>query len=208
MTDEAVPKVTVIKRRAERFTGDRLRALKTAEEVAPAVRLTPERIRYYADANLCPHYRVEKEPLFDEGELLAWVAHNLLHHHDGTRDMRVTVLGGFEKPNRDELPPEIRLMADTLREIPTRHSPGVYFLCHMGSVVYVGQSTRPMSRIVQHELAGKVFDSVYFLACTENELDMVESMMIHALRPPLNGCNEATGEMVAPIPRSALKERA
>ena len=30
-------------------------------------------------------------------------------------------------------------------------------------------------------------------------------MMIHALRPPLNGRNETTGEMVAPIARTSLK---
>lgn len=206
MTTDA-PKIKVLRRRSEGFTAERLRSLKTAEEVASAVRLKPDRIRYYADANLCPHYRIDGEPLFDEGELQAWVAHNLLHHHDGTRDMRVTVLGTFDRPHPDQIPPELRLMAKTLREIPTEHSPGVYFLCHAGAVVYVGQSTKPMQRVIQHQLAGKTFDAVYFLACPQDELDWLESSFIHALQPPLNGC-DSSGEMVAPIPRHRLKERA
>lgn len=208
MTEITAPKITVLKRRTEGFTAERLRSLKTAEEVAPFARIKADRILHYANSNLCPHYRVDGEILFDETELQVWVAHNLLHHFDGTRDMRLTVLGSFPPPAVADLPHELRLMAKTIREIPTEFSPGVYFLCHSGLVVYVGQSTKPMQRVVQHQLSGKTFDSVYFLACPKDELDWLESSFIHALRPALNAVLDSSGEMAAPIPRHRLKERA
>ena len=206
MPEQQPPQVRVIRRRTEGFSGDRLRALKTAEEAAPAVHLKPDRLRHYADANLCPHYRMDGEPLFDVAEVAEWAARNLLHHLDGTRDMRLTILGSFPPPHVADLPHELRLLAKTIREIPTEFAPGVYFLCHAGAVVYVGQSTKPMQRVIQHQLAGKTFDAVYFLACPEDELDWLESSFIHALQPPLNG-RDPTGEMVAPIPRHRLKDR-
>ena len=206
MTEQIAPQVKVLRRRAEGFSGERLRSLKTAEDAAPAVHLKAERLRHYADANLCPHYRMDGEPLFDVAEVAEWAARNLLHHLDGARDMRLTVLGSFPPPAVSDLPHELRMLAKTIREIPTEFAPGVYFLCHSGQVVYVGQSTKPMQRVIQHQTSGKAFDAVYFLACPEDELDWLESSFIHALQPPLNG-RDPSGEMIAPIPRHRLKER-
>lgn len=62
---------------------------------------------------------------------------------------------------------------------------GVYFLVHRGHVVYVGQSVNIVSRIAAH--TDKRFDAVAYLPCSRDQLDVIESMYIHMLRPALNG---------------------
>jgi hypothetical protein len=73
---------------------------------------------------------------------------------------------------------------------------GVYFLIKAGRVVYVGQSVNVYGRIYQH-LVGKDFDSFAYVPCETESLDILESLYIHVLRPPLNG--EQCGAPVAPI---------
>lgn len=73
---------------------------------------------------------------------------------------------------------------------------GVYFLIHRGVVVYVGQSVNVHARILQHR-AQKEFDRFGFVACDESALDLLESIYIHVLRPPLNG--EQAGTPCAPL---------
>ena len=63
---------------------------------------------------------------------------------------------------------------------------GVYFLIKNEEIVYVGQSINVHSRITQH-LASKDFDSVSFIACEKEHLDLLESMYILAFSPKLNG---------------------
>ena len=69
-------------------------------------------------------------------------------------------------------------------EIPTYS--GVYFLVSMGAVVYVGQSTNVNVRIASH-ISTKVFDSVAWVPCNADKLDILESLYIHCLRPKFNG---------------------
>ena len=69
-------------------------------------------------------------------------------------------------------------------ELPVKS--GVYFLINKGKVVYVGQSGTVMARVVQH-MGLKDFDSFAYIACEANMLDVMESLYIHVLRPPLNG---------------------
>ena len=73
------------------------------------------------------------------------------------------------------------------RKIPTIPSCGVYFLICGDRVVYVGQSVRVAVRLEDHRKAGKVFDSFQVIACSEDRLDVVESLYIHTLMPSLNG---------------------
>lgn len=74
---------------------------------------------------------------------------------------------------------------------------GIYFLLKKGRVVYVGQSVNVFGRIAQHSNS-KNFDSIAWVACEKSNLDKLESLYIHTLRPPLNGVM-ANGANVAPL---------
>lgn len=63
---------------------------------------------------------------------------------------------------------------------------GVYFLVKDWHVVYVGQSVNVLSRVAQH-LGHKDFDKFAYLPCKPEELDLIESLYIHTLRPEQNG---------------------
>ena len=67
---------------------------------------------------------------------------------------------------------------------PWQQFTGVYFLIDNGKIVYVGQSVNVYSRIAAH--TQKKFDSFAVLPCEKIELDALESLYIHVLRPPLN----------------------
>ncbi len=62
---------------------------------------------------------------------------------------------------------------------------GVYFLVKDEKVIYVGQSVNVASRITAHGWMG--FDRVAFIPCEPHQLNMLESLYIHALRPTNNG---------------------
>lgn len=64
---------------------------------------------------------------------------------------------------------------------------GVYFLVKDNEIAYIGQSINIASRITQHR--DKDFDSVSYVACHKNELDILESLYILAYQPILNGSN-------------------
>lgn len=78
---------------------------------------------------------------------------------------------------------------------------GVYFLVKGGKVVYVGQSVSVYSRIASH--GSKDFDSVAFVHCPREQLDLLESLYIHFLAPDQNG-NHPCGGKQAPIPLNKL----
>lgn len=73
---------------------------------------------------------------------------------------------------------------------------GVYFLLQGNKVVYVGQSVNVHSRITGH-MSSKEFDRFAYVKCDKAALDVLESLYIHALRPPLNG--EQNGVPSAPL---------
>ena len=79
---------------------------------------------------------------------------------------------------------------------------GVYFLIQSQRVVYVGQSVNVFSRILNHQ-AGKDFDSFAYIPCSPDILDRLESLYIHTLRPPLNGCAQ-DGTISAPLSLAEL----
>ena len=63
---------------------------------------------------------------------------------------------------------------------------GIYFLIKGMKVVYVGQSRSVFSRVSDH-LKTKDFDGFSYIECHESILDILESLYIHVLSPPLNG---------------------
>lgn len=74
---------------------------------------------------------------------------------------------------------------------------GVYFLVKGDRVVYVGQSTNLSMRIASHATT-KDFDSVAYVPCLREDLDLVESLYIHVLRPCENGTH-ISGLPMAPM---------
>lgn len=74
---------------------------------------------------------------------------------------------------------------------------GVYFLVKGASVVYVGQSTNVHSRVHAHS-AYMDFDGIAYIKCSKENLNKLESLYIHMLRPRLNG-EHPSGMKMAPI---------
>lgn len=83
---------------------------------------------------------------------------------------------------------DVLLKADEIvkASLPFKKICGVYFLIKDGSVVYVGQSVDIFSRLGSHENFLS-FDSYAFIECVKCQLDLIESLYIHTLSPPLNG---------------------
>ena len=81
------------------------------------------------------------------------------------------------------------------------HEPvaGVYFLIRDGDIAYVGQSNNVFDRSFSHERA----DAWSFIRCRPDQLDALESLYIHALRPRDNA-RKADGSMHAPMTLDAL----
>ena len=82
------------------------------------------------------------------------------------------------------------------RGIPRSNFSGVYFLIKGIRVVYVGQSVNVFQRMWQHR--DKDFDSFAWVSCGKSELDVLESLYIHTLKPRLN-CMMANGVKLAPL---------
>ena len=80
---------------------------------------------------------------------------------------------------------------------------GVYFLIDRGEVVYVGQSVNVFSRMREHSKSKK-FDSYVYINCSKGDLDILESLYIHVLRPPLQGRSSHGDSLAAPISLSRL----
>jgi hypothetical protein len=71
-------------------------------------------------------------------------------------------------------------------QLTTPTTSGVYFLIKDNKVVYVGQSTQIFARIMHH-VSTKDFDTFSYVECGKEMLDVMESLYIHTIRPPLNG---------------------
>lgn len=76
---------------------------------------------------------------------------------------------------------------------------GVYFLIENDEVVYIGQSVNVYSRIAHHYSSVRIkFTKFLFISCPPENLDQVESLYIHLLKPPLNA-NRTEEEKHAPL---------
>lgn len=74
---------------------------------------------------------------------------------------------------------------------------GVYFIISGSQIIYVGQSVDVLSRIGGHENHWE-FDAYSFVECTQEKLDLIESIYIHLFNPPLNG-DGPDGNKFAPV---------
>jgi hypothetical protein len=162
--------------------------LKTAEDVAPTFRISPERLMELAEAGYAPHWRIDGQPpLFRLAELKEWGVRNLALRYEGRQlpiELRVT-----KTPTTcpaTDAPACIREIPELI-EIPTGYPTGIYFLVHDDEVVYVGQSVNPTGRIATHTAdERKQFDRAYMVPVPLSRLDDVESALIRLLRPRLN----------------------
>jgi hypothetical protein len=167
--------------------GPSLTGLKTAQEVATQVRVSPGRLEELANAMLVPHFRIDGgEPLFSPSSLKRYVQRHLTFICEGAPlplYLRPVVL----TPVRKEVPMALAAIQEQLCESPSVEIPPcVYFLIASGSVVYVGQTRSLAARLVQHMHSGKHWDRVLFVPLPEAELVRVEAYWIAALQPPLN----------------------
>lgn len=65
---------------------------------------------------------------------------------------------------------------------------GVYFLIDNQTIVYVGQSNNVGNRVLVHKQEGRIkFDKFSYIQCELDELNIIESLYIHAYRPKHNG---------------------
>jgi excinuclease UvrABC nuclease subunit len=88
------------------------------------------------------------------------------------------------------------------------YEPGIYFLCLLGEVVYVGQTSRPKMRISDHiQEKKKIFDRAFIRHCRLEELNALESFFIHALEPKYN-CTLPNGQKLAPQTMQDIAETA
>lgn len=83
------------------------------------------------------------------------------------------------------------------------HLTGVYFLIKNEHIIYVGQSVNILSRIASHK-RDKEFDRFAFVPCEREDLDVLESLYIHFLRPELNGHFNGNNGHHAPFSLTAL----
>ncbi len=164
--------------------------LKTADEISPTVGLTPSRIIELAASGHFPHHWFDGEgPFFKQTESTAWVRANITSAAGGLPLPKSLKLidGEPMRAMPGQIPAEISAL-DGLMVFPMMPAfpCAIYFLCKRGRVVYVGQSTSLIARVLSHTKC-KQFDSVLYLPCPESELDRVEGSFIRVLRPELNG---------------------
>lgn len=62
---------------------------------------------------------------------------------------------------------------------------GVYFLIKNGRVSYVGQSVNVYARLAVYK-KDVDFDKFCYIHCPKQQLNLLESIYIHLLRPPMN----------------------
>jgi len=178
--------------------------LKTAEEIANSLSngISVDRILELADSGYMPHYRIDGgSPLFIISEVKDWVSKNIIHKCNGSvfpEAIRVVL----PAPPVVDRPPDSICNINMLQQIPKYgYQPGVYFLCKNESVVYVGQSITPSSRVASHATSyGKDFDRVYLLPVPISELNNVEAAFINHLKPKYQGrVKNGKGKLVSPI---------
>ncbi len=169
--------------------------LLTAEEMSARIKsvISPERLIELARSDIAPHYIVDGQIMFGASETKEWINHNLVTRVKGRHigDGICRVVNVVDTVGENSVPPvSLRAIAGFLipmglESIETLPFSGVYFLCHRGDVVYVGQSVNVMSRVGQH-FGSKTFDSVFFARVPEGDLDFVEGTFIRTLSPKYN----------------------
>jgi hypothetical protein len=163
--------------------------LKSAREAAIAIGIEEQRLLDLADAQLAPHWRIDGgPPQFAISELKQWASRELLRKYDG-RSIPTDLFIVYEAGKVDlyavpKAIQDLEGLRDATELLQLRS--GIYFLCELGHVVYVGQSINVGSRISSHR-NGKDFDRIFFLPWPRFDLSRIEAALIKVLRPPLNG---------------------
>ncbi|MCS6285207.1 MAG: GIY-YIG nuclease family protein [Nitrospira sp.] len=165
-----------------------LGSLKTAEEVAAAVRMSAGRLRELAEVDVVPHFRIDGgPPLFSLAGLKDYVRRHLVTVCPGEPlpiNLRPVVQ---QPPAPATIPRALAEVEARLCEIPPlEYPPCVYFLVLKQEIVYVGQSRNLLSRLGQHREDGKCWDRVLYLPVPADRLLEVESLWIKTLQPALN----------------------
>lgn len=96
--------------------------------------------------------------------------------------------------NSDSIPAEISQFGGMLDARDHALPAGVYFLYFKNALQYIGQSSDPSARLVQHRKMGKMFDRVYVLPVPSFMLARVEGALIRLLKPPLNTATGSRGD--------------
>lgn len=83
------------------------------------------------------------------------------------------------------LAPESEILASAK---PFDREVGIYFLICNHEIVYVGQSVCVYTRVGVHKREGKIaFDAMAYVACKQEDLDLLESLYILRYLPKHNG---------------------
>ncbi len=182
-----------------------LGSLKTAEEVAAAVRMSAARLRELAEVDVIPHFRIDGgPPLFSLTGLKDYVRRYLVTVCPGEPlpiNLRPVVQ---QPPAPATIPRALAEVEARLCEIPPlEYPPCVYFLVRDREITYVGQTRNLLSRLGQHRDDGKCWDRVLFLPVPADRLLEVELSWIKTLQPALNQVGRKTALPTAPRRRRA-----
>jgi hypothetical protein len=164
--------------------------LRSAGEAAAALGIDEQRLLDLADAQIAPHWRIDGgPPQFVLSELKDWAIRHLVKVCDGKPipSKLLIVYEAGTAANPRSVPKAIQELGG-LRDVTEllQLRSGIYFLCELGQVVYIGQSVNIGSRISDHRNS-KDFDRVFLFPWPRFDLDRLEAALIKVLRPPLNG---------------------
>lgn len=163
--------------------------LQTAEAIAEKVSVPAKRLIELADDGFAPHWRIDEgEPLFKASQLKAWLAANLMQHHEGAPlpDKPINIVLDAPPADPSGVPLALR-NTENLRDITHAANlpSGIYFLCQDKQIQYIGQSVSVASRINEH-LKRVECDRVFLLPWPRDDLNRIEGALIRHLKPPLN----------------------
>lgn len=163
-------------------------SLYPVDHVAEKTGVTAERLLDLTEAGYLPHWRIDGgPPMFSASEVKEWVVDNLVVRHEGAALPTKFFLVADRPPADGRLLPPVLRDVSGIRDISDVVSlrSGVYFLCHRGRVVYVGQAAVAARRINEHTTT-KDFDQGFFLPWPRWDLNQIEGAFIRLLEPPLN----------------------
>lgn len=161
------------------------------QEAAAHCGISADTLTQWTNSGHAPHYTIEGNgPFYRRTDIAKWVRENLVKANAGFPiPSQMSVLQPIGSREDVAIPASLCGVSGLQVVTVCGHCPGVYFLCDGGEVVYVGQSTSVVNRVVTHAVQGlKVFDknSVLYLPCPAEQLDAVEARFIDLLRPKYN----------------------
>ena len=126
-------------------------------------------------------------PLFLRGEIRAWARNNLLDKQRGFPVPKTLLIP--DGPAPVNVPLKLRMIGEELLSLNVPVGgplSGVYFLCEMDEVLYVGKSSNVVTRVGTHLANNIPFTTVFYLPCPAGEAEVTEAEFIKCLQPPYN----------------------